>query len=99
MSSELSAPIVKITLPSMVVVSEKEPAVEEVVAPMPQRPTQELLDEMNQPVFKQQDDAEEPTVEAPQQETPKPSFKFDDTNPAIYGEDLDVPAFIRRQQD
>ena len=80
-------------------VSEKEPAVEEVVAPIPQRPTQELLDQMNQPVFKQQDDPEEPAVEAPQQETPKPSFKFDDTNPAIYGEDLDVPAFIRRQQD
>ena len=80
-------------------VSEKEPAVEEVAAPIPQRPTQELLDQMNQPVFKQQDDPEEPTVEAPQQETPKPSFKFDDTNPAIYGEDLDVPAFIRRQQD
>ena len=80
-------------------VSEKEPTAEEVVAPMPQRPTQELLDQMNQPVFKQQDDPEEPTVEAPQQETPKPSFKFDDTNPAIYGEDLDVPAFIRRQQD
>ena len=80
-------------------VSEKEPAVEEVAAPIPQRPTQELLDQMNQPVFKHQDDPEEPTVEAPQQETPKPSFKFDDTNPAIYGEDLDVPAFIRRQQD
>ena len=80
-------------------VSEEEPAVEEVAAPIPQRPTQELLDQMNQPVFKQQDDPEEPTVEAPQQETPKPSFKFDDTNPAIYGEDLDVPAFIRRQQD
>ena len=80
-------------------VSEKEPAVEEVAAPIPQRPTQELLDQMNQPVFKQQDDPEEPTVESPQQETPKPSFKFDDTNPAIYGEDLDVPAFIRRQQD
>jgi len=80
-------------------VSEKGPTVEEVVAPMPQRPTQELLEQINQPVFKQQDDAEEPTVEAPQQETPKPSFKFDDTNPAIYGEDLDVPAFIRRQQD
>ena len=80
-------------------VSEKGPTVEEVVAPMPQRPTQELVEQINQPVFKQQDDAEEPTVEAPQQETPKPSFKFDDTNPAIYGEDLDVPAFIRRQQD
>ena len=29
------------------------------------------------------------------------NLRFDDTNPAIYGkeEDLDVPAFIRRQQD
>ena len=54
---------------------------------------------MNQPVFKQQDESKEPSVEPPQQEAPRPSFKFDDTNPAIYGEDLDVPAFIRRQQD
>ena len=79
-------------------VSEKEPETEQVTAPI-QRPTQELLDQMNQPVFKQQDESKEPSVEPPQQEDPRPSFKFDDTNPAIYGEDLDVPAFIRRQQD
>ena len=27
------------------------------------------------------------------------NLRFDDTNPTIYGEDLDVPAFIRRQND
>ena len=79
-------------------ISEKEPEVEQVVAPI-QRPTQDLLDQMNQPVFKQQDESVEPSIEKPQQEAPRPSFKFDDTNPAIYGEDLDVPAFIRRQKD
>ena len=79
-------------------ISEKEPEVEQVVAPI-QRPTQDLLDQMNQPVFKQQDESVEPSIEEPQQETSRPSFKFDDTNPAIYGEDLDVPAFIRRQKD
>ncbi|MAM64680.1 MAG: cell division protein FtsZ [Candidatus Marinimicrobia bacterium] len=79
-------------------ISEKESEVEQVAAPI-QRPTQDLLDQMNQPVFKQQDESVEPSIEEPQQETSRPSFKFDDTNPAIYGEDLDVPAFIRRQKD
>ena len=79
-------------------ISEKEPGVEQVAAPI-LRPTQDLLDQMNQPVFKQQDESVEPSIEEPQQETSRPSFKFDDTNPAIYGEDLDVPAFIRRQKD
>ena len=80
-------------------ISEKESEVEQVAAPPIQRPTQDLLDQMNQPVFKQQDESVEPSIEEPQQETSRPSFKFDDTNPAIYGEDLDVPAFIRRQKD
>tara|TARA_X000001036_G_scaffold72894_1_gene64336 strand:+ start:97 stop:1308 length:1212 start_codon:yes stop_codon:yes gene_type:complete len=81
-------------------ITENEPEVERVATPPAQRPTQELLEQMNQPVFKQQDESVEPSVEATEQETPQPSFKFDDTNPAIYGkEDLDVPAFIRRQQD
>ena len=79
-------------------ISEKESEVAQVAAPI-QRPTQDLLDQMNQPVFKQQDQSVEPSIEEPQQETSRPSFKFDDTNPAIYGEDLDVPAFIRRQKD
>ena len=79
-------------------ISENEPEVKQVANPI-QRPTQDLLDQMNQPVFKQQDESVELTVEERQQEDPRPSFKFDDTNPTIYGEDLDVPAFIRRQQD
>ena len=82
-------------------VSEHEPEVEQVTTPI-QRPTQELVEQVNQPVFKQQNEMiEQPSVDTSQQEDPQPSFKFDDTNPAIYGkeEDLDVPAFIRRQQD
>ena len=82
-------------------VSEHEPEAEKVTAPI-QRPTQELVEQVNQPVFKQQNEMiEQPSVDTSQQEDPRPSFKFDDTNPAIYGkeEDLDVPAFIRRQQD
>tara|TARA_B100000287_G_scaffold427061_1_gene476053 strand:- start:3043 stop:4257 length:1215 start_codon:yes stop_codon:yes gene_type:complete len=82
-------------------VSEHEPEAEKVTTPI-QRPTQELVEQVNQPVFKQQNEMiEQPSVDTSQQEDPQPSFKFDDTNPAIYGkeEDLDVPAFIRRQQD
>jgi cell division protein FtsZ len=80
-------------------ISENEPEVEQVATPV-QRPTQELVEQINQPVFRQQDETVEPSKEVSEQETPQPSFKFDDTNPAIYGkEDLDVPAFIRRQQD
>jgi len=82
-------------------VSDQEPEAEQVTTPI-QRPTQELVEQVNQPVFKQQNEMiEQPSVDTSQQEDPRPSFKFDDTNPAIYGkeEDLDVPAFIRRQQD
>ena len=80
-------------------ITENEKEVE-LVSTTVQRPTQELLEQVNQPVFKQQNESVEPSVEATEQEAPQPSFKFDDTNPAIYGkEDLDVPAFIRRQQD
>ena len=82
-------------------VSEHEPEAEQVTTPI-QRPTQELVEQVNQPVFKQQNEMiEQPSVDTSQQVDPQPSFKFDDTNPAIYGkeEDLDVPAFIRRQQD
>jgi len=82
-------------------IADSEPAVEQVVAPI-QRHTRELQEEINAPVFtRQQEPAAPPTgaAEPLQMEAPKPSFKFDDTNSPIYGEDLDVPAFIRRQQD
>ena len=73
-------------------VSEHEPEAEQVTTPI-QRPTQELVEQVNQPVFKQQNEMiEQPSVDTSQQEDPQPSFKFDDTNPAIYGkeEDLDL---------
>ncbi len=75
-----------------------EPAVEQVVVPK-QRQTRELQEEINAPVFTQQQEPPAGAAEPQQMEAPKPSFKFDDTNPTIYGEDLDVPAFIRRQND
>ena len=82
-------------------IADSEPAVEQVVIST-QRHTRELQEEINAPVFtRQQEPAAPPTgaAEPLQMEAPKPSFKFDDTNSPIYGEDLDVPAFIRRQQD
>ena len=79
-------------------IADSEPAVEKVIVPT-QRQTRELQEEINAPVFAQQQEPATLPAETLQPEAPKPSFKFDDTNTAIYGEDLDVPAFIRRQQD
>ena len=82
-------------------IADSEQTVEQVVIPT-QRHTRELQEEINAPVFtRQQEPAAPPTgaAEPLQMEAPKPSFKFDDTNSPIYGEDLDVPAFNRRQQD
>jgi cell division protein FtsZ len=79
-------------------IADSEPAVEQVVIPT-QRHTRELQEEINAPVFTRQQEPTSPSAEKLQMEAPKPSFKFDDTNSPIYGEDLDVPAFIRRQQD
>ena len=79
-------------------IADVEPAVEQVVVPT-QRQTKELQEEINAPVFAQQQEPVAPPAETLQPEAPKPSFKFVDTSTAIYGEDLDVPAFIRRQQD
>jgi len=79
-------------------IADSEPAVEQVIVPT-QRQTREIQEEINAPVFAQQQEPATLPAETLQPEAPKPSFKFDDTNTAIYGEDLDVPAFIRRQQD
>ena len=47
-------------------------------------------------------DPEKDTEVTPEPEKPKPVMKFDDTQEkpvVIYGQDLQVPAFIRRQHD
>ena len=60
--------------------------------------TRALQERENRPLYVQQDT--EVTPEEP--EKPKPVMKFDDTQEkpvVIYGQDLQVPAFIRRQHD
>jgi len=79
-------------------IADSEPAVDQVIVPT-QRQTREIQEEINAPVFAQQQEPATLPAETLQPEAPQPSFKFDDTKTAIYGEDLDVPAFIRRQQD
>ncbi len=79
-------------------IADSEPEVDQVIVPT-QRQTREIQEEINAPVFAQQQEPATLPAETLQPEAPQPSFKFDDTKTAIYGEDLDVPAFIRRQQD
>jgi len=59
--------------------------------------TRTLQERENRPLYVQQD-----TEVTPEPEKPKPVMKFDDTQEkpvVIYGQDLQVPAFIRRQHD
>ena len=59
-------------------------------------PTRQLQDEVNKPLHAQKEN-----VEDTKPEKQKPVMTFDDTDdkPIIYGNDLKIPAFIRRQHD
>ena len=59
-------------------------------------PTRQLQDEVNKPLHAQKE-----IVEDTKTEKQKPVMTFDDTDdkPIIYGNDLKIPAFIRRQHD
>ena len=60
-------------------------------------PTRILQEQMNQPLYSQKEDDSDQ-----RSKMEKPTIKFDDTEETptvIYGKDLQVPAFIRRQQD
>tara|TARA_Y100001934_G_scaffold198258_1_gene233683 strand:- start:419 stop:1630 length:1212 start_codon:yes stop_codon:yes gene_type:complete len=62
-------------------------------------PTRQLQEQMNKPLHAQKDNDKADLVE---EETSKnPVLTFDDTNesPVIYGKDLEIPAFIRKQHD
>jgi|TARA_B110000495_G_scaffold97394_1_gene84258 cell division protein FtsZ len=60
--------------------------------------TRELQERSNTPLHAQKETVSEPIVEEPNK---KPILTFDDTqgSPVIYGQDLQIPAFIRRQHD
>jgi cell division protein FtsZ len=64
-----------------------------------QSSTRELQEQVNKPLHVQK----EPSVEEPKIEPilQRPVLTFDDTqdSPVIYGQDLQIPAFIRRQHD
>jgi len=62
-------------------------------------PTRQLQDEVNKPLHAQKENVE--NVENANPESKKPVMTFDDTDekPIIYGNDLKIPAFIRRQHD
>ena len=59
-------------------------------------PTRQLQDEVNKPLHAQKEN-----IEDTKPEKQKPVMTFDDTDdkPIIYGNDLKIPAFIRRQHD
>ena len=59
-------------------------------------PTRQLQDEVNKPLHAQKE-----KIEDAKPEEQKPVMTFDDTDdkPIIYGNDLKIPAFIRRQHD
>ena len=61
--------------------------------------TRELQDRVNKPLHVQKDVVTEESAE--EIEEPKPVLTFDDTedSPVIFGQDLQIPAFIRRQHD
>ena len=60
-------------------------------------PTRQLQDEFNKPLHIQKENIEEAKIEKKR----GPVITFDDTDekPVIYGNDLKIPAFIRRQHD
>ena len=59
-------------------------------------PTRQLQDEVNKPLHAQKEN-----IEDTKPKHQKPMMTFDDTDdkPVIYGNDLKIPAFIRRQHD
>ena len=62
-------------------------------------PTRQLQEQINKPLHAQKD--ENKIKEETKEKDDKPLLTFDDTNekPLIYGNDLQIPAFIRRQHD
>ncbi len=65
-------------------------------------PTRQLQEQVNRPLHAQKEDTEvQEEVQKEVVEPKNPVLTFDDTkdSPVIYGKDLQIPAFIRRQHD
>ncbi len=78
--------------------SVEKPKVPDFNIPSPtKKETQIIAGQMNMPLHVQKSQTQE--SEKPIAEQPKPKFHFDDEKPVIYGNDLEIPAFIRRQHE
>ena len=65
-------------------------------------PTRQLQEQVNRPLHAQKENNEDQDdVQNEEVEEKNPVMTFDDTkdSPVIYGKDLQIPAFIRRQHD
>jgi hypothetical protein len=65
-------------------------------------PTRQLQEQFNKPLHAQKENTEGHEDDQKEEvEEKKPVLTFDDTKdaPVIYGKDLQIPAFIRRQHD
>ena len=65
-------------------------------------PTRQLQEQLNKPLHVQKEDfVDDENNHTEESENKKPVLTFDDTKdaPVIYGKDLQIPAFIRRQHD
>ncbi|MFC1581679.1 cell division protein FtsZ [Candidatus Neomarinimicrobiota bacterium] len=62
------------------------------------RDTRVLTEQLNMPLHDQKAD-EETDDEKPIMEIKKSKFFFDDTDPALYDSNLDIPAFLRKQHE
>ena len=80
---------------------ETEKEEKEVIIRPKQKQARILADEENVPSYqkKMNEEQEAEVTPPPVEEPPAQQFHFDDTNPVIYGDELEVPAFIRRQQE
>lgn len=80
---------------------ETEKEDKEVIIRPKQKQARILADEENVPSYqkKMNEEQEAEVTPPPVEQPPAQQFHFDDTNPVIYGDELEVPAFIRRQQE
>jgi hypothetical protein len=69
----------------------------EVIVRPKQKQARILAEQENVPLFNQKIVEEHEPVQPGITQPPASKFQFDDT--VIYGDELDVPAFIRRQQE
>ncbi len=72
---------------------------QEIIIRPKQKQSRILAEQENVPLFNQKIVDDQTADNSGQLHVPTSKFHFDDTNPVIYGDDLDIPAFIRRQQE